>query len=89
MWGNIVYIADINTPEALKEHLSRGRRNMEECPKCKKWTLFYNPRNETMTCASCNYQENVKYETFIKERNIVDLLRYPCLKETKLEKIEA
>jgi phage FluMu protein Com len=62
---------------------------MEECPKCKKWTLFYNPRTEAMTCVSCNYQEQVKYESFIKQRNIVELLRYPSFKETKLAKIEA
>jgi acetyl-CoA carboxylase beta subunit len=88
MWGNTVYIADINTLDT-KTVSEERKETMEECPKCKKWTLFYNPRNETMTCASCNYRENVKYETFVKQRNIVDLLRYPNRKETKLTKIEA
>jgi len=62
---------------------------LEECPKCKKWTLYYNPRSEAMVCASCNYQEKIKYESFIKQRNIVEFLRYPSIKETKLTKIEA
>lgn len=67
----------------------RGGRNLEECPKCKKWTLFYDPRRETMICASCNFQEQMKYEAFVKQRNVVESLRYPSPKETQLEKIEA
>ena len=89
--GNTLYISDINTLNIKRayEDISKGRRTMEECPKCKKWTLFYDPRKETMNCANCNYQQSVKYEAFVKEKNIIDLLLYPTLKESKLTRIEA
>ena len=53
---------------------------LEECPKCKNWTLFYNPQSESKMCYSCNYKIQVKYDVYVKQSNILNLLRYPSIK---------
>lgn len=50
---------------------------MDECPKCKKWTLYYNPRSETQTCSNCGYEKYIKYEDFMKQKNEINDLFYP------------
>jgi len=50
---------------------------MDECPKCKRWTLYYNPQSETLLCSNCNYKKLVKHEDFIKEKDVINDLFYP------------
>jgi hypothetical protein len=50
---------------------------MDECPRCKKWTLFYDPQSETQKCLNCGYEKYVKYENYVKEKNMVNDLFYP------------
>lgn len=50
---------------------------MEECPKCKNWTLFYDPQSESKMCWTCDFREKVKYDLYIKESNVVTVLKYP------------
>lgn len=50
---------------------------MDECPKCKRWTLYYDPQRETRICSNCDYKKSVKYEDFIKEKNVINDLFYP------------
>lgn len=50
---------------------------MDECPKCKRWTLYYDPQRETQICSNCNYNKYVKYEDFIEEKNVINDLFYP------------
>jgi len=59
---------------------------MEECPKCKKWTLFYDPKTENKICCTCDYKEQVEYDSYIKESNVVSFLRYPGHKTEKIAK---
>jgi hypothetical protein len=62
---------------------------LEECPKCGKWTLTYNPKTEFKFCISCNYKEHLKYELFVEQTNIIDNLSYPNHERKHLKKIEA
>lgn len=50
---------------------------MDECPKCRKWTFYYDPKTETKKCLNCGFEKNVKYEDFIKEKNTINHLFYP------------
>lgn len=50
---------------------------MDECPKCKKWTLYYDPAIETQKCLNCGFEIYKKYEDFIKEKNTLNKLFYP------------
>jgi len=63
---------------------------LEECPKCNKWTLTYNPKSELKTCMNCDYKEWVSYESFIRRKNVIDYLIYPNHERKKRSrKIEA
>jgi hypothetical protein len=50
---------------------------MEQCPKCKTWTVFYNPQSEEKICCTCNNRIIIKYADYIKAENISDLLLFP------------
>jgi hypothetical protein len=50
---------------------------MDECPKCKRWTLSYDPRSETQKCSNCGYEKYVKYDNYINEKNMINDLFYP------------
>jgi len=54
---------------------------MDECPKCKRWALYYNPPNETLVCSNCDYRKPIKYEDFIKEKDTINDLFYPSKKK--------
>lgn len=55
---------------------------MDECPQCKKWTLNYYPQNETQICSNCGFQRHVKYDDFIRQKNVINRLLYPSQKWT-------
>lgn len=42
---------------------------MERCPKCGKWALSFNPYKGIVSCYSCNYEENVNVERYLKEND--------------------
>jgi acetyl-CoA carboxylase beta subunit len=54
-------------------------KKLEQCPKCKNWTLFYDPQSEHKICYNCNNKIEVKYCEYIREKNIADSLRYPSI----------
>jgi hypothetical protein len=64
----------------------KGEKLMEECPVCKKWTLFYDPQSENKTCYACGHKEQVKYDIYIKESNVTNSLRYPSRRTEKITK---
>lgn len=50
---------------------------MDECPRCNKWTLSYDPRSESQRCSNCGYETHLKYDDYIKEKNMIKDLFYP------------
>jgi hypothetical protein len=53
-----------------------GAKFMEQCPKCKNWTVFYNPQSEEKICCTCNNREVIRYEEYIKSENISSSLLF-------------
>ena len=59
---------------------------MEECPVCKKWTFSYNPRAEMKVCFTCNHVEQLSYDSFLVQKNIIEYLKYPCFVQSEAPK---
>jgi acetyl-CoA carboxylase beta subunit len=66
--------------------LERGEKLMEECPECRSWTYYYDPQSENKICLTCGHKEQVKYDAYIKESNVINFLRYPCPKTEEIVK---
>ena len=50
---------------------------MDQCPKCGRWVLYYDPRSETIKCSNCEYEEYMKHKDFVEKKNVINDLFYP------------
>jgi hypothetical protein len=52
---------------------------MEQCSKCKNWTVIYNAESEEYICCTCNNRVVVKYADYIRAENVSGSLLYPSI----------
>lgn len=47
---------------------------MEQCPKCKHWTLSFDLFKGIVHCYNCNYEEKVDVEKYLEKNDLMPKL---------------